>query len=523
MKRIALLLILALLAGAVGGCRFSIVEDDPIRVSFGAARAEGYDLFKVQDPDFSYLDEDDPPSLEPEDSPTASPSPTPRPTPMPRVKVSPTPEPTPTIIGLHSRDEEGESQVRRMQQRLADLGYLSVDPDGVFGSRTLKALKRFQEDQGLEKTGMLDAETQNALFPPPEVTTAPQDILYAQGAVGQDIRLVRRQLRQYGFSTRTVSSTYDQETADEVMAFQQYAVEYYGTEFDDPVDETPAELPEETGLVESSLTMPGETQAPDSAVTVDIPFDDPATVQMPVLEPEATLRPHHALDGVVSENLYNYLLSDRFPVYRQTVQRSDFGVEVERVQRRLTVLDYYYESVTGEYDNATLQAVKSFQKRNDLQQTGIADQETQALMYSTQAKPAEQVEQPFYIKVSLNDQCVYVYRWSDGGYNQLIKTMICSTGYGTTTPKGVFVSPGQRDARWHFFAQFNCWAQYAFIITGDILFHSVIYSSPNESSLRTSTLRNLGHRASHGCVRLKVEDARWIYEHCSSGQVIEIY
>ena len=101
--------------------------------------------------------------------------------------------------------------------------------------------------------------------------------------------------------------------------------------------------------------------------------------------------------------------------------------------------------------------------------------------------------------------------------------MICSTGYGNTTPKGVFVSPGHRDARWHYFAEFNCWAQYAFIIKGSILFHSVIYSGRDESTLRTSTLHNLGHKASHGCVRLMVEDAKWIYEHCGEGQVIEIY
>lgn len=504
MKRLSLLLIVALLAGSTAGCRFAIVENEPVTVSLNAARAEGMDLFVIEDPDFSYLNEEEPYEAEesPSPSPESTPEPTPEPTPMPRVKV--TPEPT-GPIGLHSRDEAGESEVRRLQQRLAELGYLTDEPDGVFGSLTLKALKRFQSDQGLETSGVLDEATLAAIYPYPMVTTAPEDVLYAEGSAGSDIRTVRRQLRQYGFSVRPVANVFDAETADEVMAFQQYAVAHYGTEFDDPVASEASESLQTAASMDDGLSL----------MTIQS--------EMPVLEPEATLRPQHALDGVVSENLYSYLAADRFPTYVQTVQRGDYGEEVERIQRRLTVLDYYYDAVTGDYDQATADAMKRFQARNRFQQTGIADQETQEMLFSKDAAAAEQVEQPFYIKVSLDAQRVYVYRWVNGGYNALIKTMICSTGFGTTTPKGVFVSPGRRDSRWHYFADYKCWAQYAFVIRGDILFHSVIYSSRSEASLRTSTLINLGRRASHGCVRLKVEDAKWIYEHCGEGQVIEIY
>ena len=522
MKRISLILVLALLANIAAGCRFAIIEEDEIHVQLGAARAEGMELFQIKEPEYDF-EEDEPESLMPGENPTLEPEVTAKPTPMPRVKVTPTPKPSPEVIGLDSRDEAGESKVRRMQERLYELGYLSTEPDGVFGSRTLKALRRFQADQGISETGILDRTTQDALFPPPEVTTAPHDVLYTEGASGSDIRVVRRQLRQYGFSIRPVSSDYDEETAEEVMAFQQYAVDHYGTEFDDPVDPLTGELPEEAALVESGMTLPGETATPAPTQAPALRVADISVTEMPVLEPEPTLRPKHALDGVVSDNLYKYLLADRFPVYRQTVQRGDYGEEVSRVQSRLTVLDYYFNPVSGDYDTFTVEAMKSFQRRNGFQETGIADEETQRRLFSRDALAAEQVDQPFYIKVSLDEQRVYVYRWSDGGYNQLVKKMICSSGYGSLTPKGVFVSPGQRDARWHYFVEFNCWAQYAFIITGGILFHSVIYSSQDESSLRTSTLHDLGQKASHGCVRLKVEDARWIYEHCGEGQVIEIY
>lgn len=512
MKRLSVLLIIVLVAGLISGCRYAIIEEDSILVSGWAALAEGEGegLFQIDDIDTDFYDNTPPADLTPK--PTQTPKPTPEPKPTPTRD----PDATEAPLGLRSRDEEGETAVRKLQARLQQLGYLDQEPDGVFGSKTLKALKRFQSDNDLKQTGVLDEETELKLYPQPAVTTSPEDVMYAEGASGRDIRLVQTRLRQYGFYTRNLSSQYDEYTADQVQAFQEYAVEYYGTEYDDPMP-----LLEEPALLENDAALPGSE--PDSAVQLaDNPADN-AIPDMPALAPEATLRPSHALDGVVSENLYEYLKADRFPTYRVTVQRGDTGVEVERVQRRLTTLDFYYEDITGEYDAPTAEAVKSFQKRNSLQETGIADEETQRRLYSEDAVAGERVEQPFYIKVSLSDQRVYVYRWSDGGYNQLIKTMICSSGFGNTTPKGVFVSPGQRDARWHYFAEFHCWAQYAFIIKGNILFHSVIYSRKDESSLRRSTLANLGRKASHGCVRLKVEDAKWIYEHCGEGQVIEIY
>ena len=525
MKRLSIVLIVVLLTGIVGGCHYAIVESDPIRALGFSAQAEGSDLFDMDAPDLSFLD-DEPENLTPspsptpegydawrdtderEDEPTRSPRPdeTPAPTRMPKVRL--TPEPTPTEapteepdVALLTRDEEGENKVRKMQRRLMELGYLKTEPDGLFGSETLKALKKFQKDQGLEESGVLDEDTKGALYPRPEVTTAPEDVLYSEGSFGHDIRVLHQRLRLYGFSDRPVLGQYVEATADEVMAFQSYAVKYYGTEFDDP----------EVDAVQSETVQ---------TTDIDDVFGIPT---MPVLAPEATLRPYHATDGVVTENLYNYLLSDRFPVYRETVQRGDTGDEVERVQRRLKVLEYYYNNATGEFDTMTEGALKAFQGASGLQETGIADPETQRLLYSTTAVAAPMVEKPFYIKVSTKDQRVYVYRWVDGDYSLLIKSMICSTGVGSATPLGVFVSTGHRDDRWHYFVEHHCWAQYAFVITGNILFHSVLYSSNSEDTLRTSSVSNLGHKASHGCVRLPVEDARWIYEHCGEGQVIEVY
>jgi peptidoglycan hydrolase-like protein with peptidoglycan-binding domain len=53
--------------------------------------------------------------------------------------------------------------VQGAQQRLQVLGYEPGSADGVMGSRTVIALKKFQSDHGLSVTGVLDQKTLDAL------------------------------------------------------------------------------------------------------------------------------------------------------------------------------------------------------------------------------------------------------------------------------------------------------------------------------------------------------------------------
>ena len=102
--------------------------------------------------------------------------------------------------------------------------------------------------------------------------------------------------------------------------------------------------------------------------------------------------------------------------------------------------------------------------------------------------------------------------------------MICSTGLNATpTPKGTYEASTGPGARWHYFKKFDCWAQYASRIVGGILFHSVLYSEKDESTLRRGSVYALGTRGSHGCVRLAVEDAKWIYNNVSAGSTCRVY
>ncbi len=56
------------------------------------------------------------------------------------------------------------------------------------------------------------------------------------------------------------------------------------------------------------------------------------------------------------------------------------------VQKRLKELKYYKKTPTGKYDKTTTTAVKAFQKKNKLKQTGNVDEKTWKKLFSTKAK-----------------------------------------------------------------------------------------------------------------------------------------
>lgn len=124
----------------------------------------------------------------------------------------------------------------------------------------------------------------------------------------------------------------------------------------------------------------------------------------------------------------------------------------------------------------------------------------------------------YYIKVNCKTQVVTVYTCDENGkYNIPIKNMLCSTGIATPE-KGVFEISDKYE--WRYLVG-NVYGQYATRITGQILFHSVPYTKQDKSSLEYWEYDKLGQPVSKGCVRLTVEDAKWIYDYCKPGTQVE--
>lgn len=139
----------------------------------------------------------------------------------------------------------------------------------------------------------------------------------------------------------------------------------------------------------------------------------------------------------------------------------------------------------------------------------------------SQQPASDKTEFPYYIKINRRQNCITVYTSDENGeYTVPYKAMICSTGLYNATPRGTF----------HLSTKYlwrelygKVYGQYATRITGGVLFHSVPYYKKSKSALCTEKYNKLGQQASMGCVRLTVEDAKWIADNCPSGTTVEIY
>ena len=127
----------------------------------------------------------------------------------------------------------------------------------------------------------------------------------------------------------------------------------------------------------------------------------------------------------------------------------------------------------------------------------------------------------YYLMVNCTANVVNVYEVDrEGNILDCVKAFTCSTG--DATPKsGTY----KTDYKFRWQPLFgNVYGQYATRIVGNILFHSVPYTeNRNNGSLEYWEYDKLGTSASMGCVRLTVEDAKWIYDNCKSGTFVEFY
>ncbi|WP_284283602.1 TerB N-terminal domain-containing protein [Mesorhizobium amorphae] len=69
--------------------------------------------------------------------------------------------------------QDSRYSARQIQQALAEHGYDLGTADGIWGRRSISALKAFQKASNLPQTGTLDQATSAALFPQPQATPGP--------------------------------------------------------------------------------------------------------------------------------------------------------------------------------------------------------------------------------------------------------------------------------------------------------------------------------------------------------------
>lgn len=242
--------------------------------------------------------------------------------------------------------------VKSVQTKLIALGYLTGKADGVYGTATESAIRRFQTRNGLTSDGICGEDTVKALYsstaidagssvtpsPKPVDESAPTRIL-RPGMSGDDVKSVQSRLDKFGYYSGALDGIYGAATVAAVQAFQ----------------------------ARNGLTADGKV----GANTVKILYSSNAVAADPSAA-TPTPTPTQSF-GIVPT---------------RTLREGSSGDDVKSVQSRLKALGYYTGTVDGNYGTGTMAAVASFQLRNNLSADGVAGTRTYKKLYSSDALAA---------------------------------------------------------------------------------------------------------------------------------------
>lgn len=239
--------------------------------------------------------------------------------------------------------------VKSVQKKLIALGYLTGKADGVYGTATESAIRRFQTRNGLTSDGICGEDTVKALYsstaidagssvtpsPKPVDESAPTRIL-RPGMSGDDVKSVQSRLKALGYYTGTVDGNYGTGTMAAVASFQ----------------------------LRNNLSADGvagkrtykKLYSSDALSAISTPTSTPTT---------GVTRP--------TRLLYSGCTGD----------------DVKSVQQRLKDLGYLTDKVDGKYGANTVAAMCAFQLRNGLTGSGNGDTATYTILYSVNAITAE--------------------------------------------------------------------------------------------------------------------------------------
>ena len=305
------------------------------------------------------------------------------------------------------------SEVKQLQQKLKDLGYLSGSVDGKFGVATEAAVIAFQKNNNLTADGKAGVATLNKLYSGTAKkstgTQAQLDdnnssgrdtsdisstgyITLENGSSGEQVRTLQNRLKELGYYSGNVDGNFGEGTEAAVMAFQQrnnLTVDgkagpatqrvLYGSKAN--ITYGSMRQGEEGSAVKNLQYTLYELGYYDGAI--DGKYGQTTADAVRAFQIQNSITP---VDGVAgSKTLSKLYSSDAIAataanVDYGTVQAGDKGYLVEEVQDCLIQLGYL-EEMTGVYDDATVAAVKAFQSANGLTADGKCGAKTLQVLF----------------------------------------------------------------------------------------------------------------------------------------------
>lgn len=219
---------------------------------------------------------------------------------------------------------------------------------------------------------------------------------------------------------------------------------------------------------------------------------------------------------------------------------SDNGEDVTRIQIRLKLYGYNV-TTDGDYGEGTIYAVMDFQKIHNFVMNGTISKQTLNALYQVPTKdkmykPATQSllngfsdasvyenivnntesisNTNNYIYVSLEEQRVFIFNGTNHNW-KLINVFSCASGKAETPTITGHFFVGVKGLYFKSGAAVYC--RYFSQISGNYLFHSILYDK-NGNILDSE----LGAVASHGCIRLALDNAKYIYNNIPTGSGVWI-
>ncbi len=309
--------------------------------------------------------------------------------------------------------------VRNLQSSLKSLGYYSGAVDGVYGSGTVAAVKRFEKAYGKTQTGIATVALQTKLFsgdakPYTQATPAPaQEAAYVSlkpGDTGDRVKQLQQRLKELGYFTGNVGGNYLTETSKAVKAFQDaLGLDQTGTATVSLqrklfASSAPANTANSSSYVKLQRNDTGAwvtalqnrlKELGYLSGSVDGVYGNSTVKAIKLFEQAYGKTP----TGIATVSLQKTLYSDSALPYEKPtatpeaeyieLKQGDKGLRVMALQNRLMDLGYFSGDVNGTYGSSTAKAIKLFEQAYGKTPTGVATVSLQKTLFSDSAKPYE--------------------------------------------------------------------------------------------------------------------------------------
>lgn len=309
--------------------------------------------------------------------------------------------------------EEGSTgdNVKIVQRLLKELGYYEGEVNGKYGYSLRKAVYKFQEDNNLHHDGKVGPNTwsllvNGGLTPISSKTNSS----LVEGDMGEEVEEAQNRLAFYGYYDGEIDGKFDNEVKQAVIKFQRRN----DLSADGKIGpKTWTILSTDTGVKLSDPTQPIESmtlgcsglnvEKVQIALKNNYYYNGEITGEFDSLTFKAVKNFQESAgltaDGIVGKRTWDALVNGTANIFNgghpvRTLQRTMRGYDVYVLQQDLVYFNYlsgYY--MDGYYDDATVNAVKAFQKDNNMEETGVLDLHTRRYLYTSPVVEDDEAKQ----------------------------------------------------------------------------------------------------------------------------------